>query len=632
MIRFITVLLLFFAQQAVFAQTLSKHIIDLSESGETLFFRNITSNKVEVKINHNTGDEKFLLLIAQDADKNKIIFKVINPSLLISPIFSYDERHWNPIKKSWFEGDEFYFECNFQNDIAYIWLVPPVEYIAPGSVIEKFKPLEPPYYDLSRLEAYVNSVVAHPLVEQVILGQSVQGRNIQQLTITNTSIPDSCKKSVWLQFRVHGNEMEQSYIFEGLVDYLLADDSLSLAPEMLDKIIFKLIPAINPDGIEMETRRNANNIDLNRIWVDSTNHEAEEPEVRCVHDALDDWVLNQGQKIYFAIDHHGWGKSRDGGYVTKTEVAGDAYVNEQNTFLSYLIHFDPWQQWDDWKFSDGQWGMARLALRRQHNLNILTAETTGVDRYDGSATNIENLQQQGPAFITAIYRYLYHIYFVDNKNNEVNSYPLSDSIFIRLEDEDANSSGLVFDSCTVTLISSSGDTENVVLNEKVAAKGIFYCDAGIPLTTAASTVNDGFLQVQDGDQVAVYYQDIDFPDDHCKGEAVIKSGSDVSRFADHIQPDDYNLFQNYPNPFNCKTSIRFNVTINAAELGKISLKIINLLGEEVKTLINKRLVPGMHTLEWDGTDNFGNIVSSGVYLYSFEGGNIRLINKLLLLK
>ena len=132
--------------------------------------------------------------------------------------------------------------------------------------------------------------------------------------------------------------------------------------------------------------------------------------------------------------------------------------------------------------------------------------------------------------------------------------------------------------------------------------------------------------------MTVVYQDIDFPDDHCEDEAVIKSGSDVSRFADHIRPDDYNLYQNYPNPFNCKTSIRFNVPINAAEQGRISLKVINLLGEEVKTLINKKLQPGMHTLEWDGTDNFGNIVSSGVYLYSFDGGNIRLINKLLLLK
>lgn len=106
------------------------------------------------------------------------------------------------------------------------------------AVIEKLKPTEPPYYDLSRLETYVDNVAAHPLVERVILGQSVQGRNIQMLTITNNSIPYSCKKSVWLQFRVHGNEMEQSYIFEGLVNYLISDDSLSLVPEILDRIIF----------------------------------------------------------------------------------------------------------------------------------------------------------------------------------------------------------------------------------------------------------------------------------------------------------------------------------------------------------------------------------------------------------
>lgn len=72
-----------------------------------------------------------LFLITQDANKDKIVFKVIDPPQLINPIFSYDEPHWYPIKKSWFEGEDFYFECNFQKDIAYIWLMPPAEYIAP---------------------------------------------------------------------------------------------------------------------------------------------------------------------------------------------------------------------------------------------------------------------------------------------------------------------------------------------------------------------------------------------------------------------------------------------------------------------------------------------------------------------
>ena len=76
------------------------------------------------------------------------------------------------------------------------------------------------------------------------------------------------------------------------------------------------------------------------------------------------------------------------------------------------------------------------------------------------------------------------------------------------------------------------------------------------------------------------------------------------------------------------SDIDFSPPGYAGKTGTIS----STLGEEVKTLINKRLKPGMHTLEWDGTDNFGNIVSSGVYLYSFDVGNIRLINKLLLLK
>ncbi|NIR48570.1 T9SS type A sorting domain-containing protein, partial [candidate division KSB1 bacterium] len=85
-----------------------------------------------------------------------------------------------------------------------------------------------------------------------------------------------------------------------------------------------------------------------------------------------------------------------------------------------------------------------------------------------------------------------------------------------------------------------------------------------------------------------------------------------------ITPDDYQLHQNYPNPFNPTTTISFVLPINKT----VSLKIYNSLGQEVRTLIDNRAYPeGSHTVQWDATNNHGNRVSSGVYIYKLIFGN-----------
>lgn len=74
------------------------------------------------------------------------------------------------------------------------------------------------------------------------------------------------------------------------------------------------------------------------------------------------------------------------------------------------------------------------------------------------------------------------------------------------------------------------------------------------------------------------------------------------------------LFQNYPNPFNPTTAIHFDLPQRA----NVSLKIYNLLGEEIRTLVSGSENAGFHTVSWDGLDDLGNQVSSGVYIYRLE--------------
>ena len=90
----------------------------------------------------------------------------------------------------------------------------------------------------------------------------------------------------------------------------------------------------------------------------------------------------------------------------------------------------------------------------------------------------------------------------------------------------------------------------------------------------------------------------------------------------------FNLAQNYPNPFNPSTTIEF--TVPAAT--NITLRVYNLLGQEVATLIDGKLNAGTHRLAWDGKNRQGFSVSTGVYLYRLVAGDRIETRKMLLLK
>ncbi len=88
------------------------------------------------------------------------------------------------------------------------------------------------------------------------------------------------------------------------------------------------------------------------------------------------------------------------------------------------------------------------------------------------------------------------------------------------------------------------------------------------------------------------------------------------------------LLQNYPNPFNPVTQIAFSLP----EASTVTLKIFNMLGEEVRTLVSGQLAAGVHSYVWDARDNNGNQVTSGVYIYKLTTGSATLVKKMSLLR
>ncbi len=93
-------------------------------------------------------------------------------------------------------------------------------------------------------------------------------------------------------------------------------------------------------------------------------------------------------------------------------------------------------------------------------------------------------------------------------------------------------------------------------------------------------------------------------------------------------PKAYALEQNYPNPFNPTTTITYDV----ATMGEIRLNIYNIIGQKVRTLVNQVQPAGRWSVVWDGRDDFGGAVTSGVYFYRLETSGVALTRKMVLLK
>ncbi len=98
------------------------------------------------------------------------------------------------------------------------------------------------------------------------------------------------------------------------------------------------------------------------------------------------------------------------------------------------------------------------------------------------------------------------------------------------------------------------------------------------------------------------------------------------------KPEDFQLMQNYPNPFNLETTIRFEIPNTEEQLIKVELRIYNLQGELIRILVNEEKTPGIYPVQWEGLDESGNDVATGVYLYRIRAGEFNSIKKMILLK
>ena len=95
-----------------------------------------------------------------------------------------------------------------------------------------------------------------------------------------------------------------------------------------------------------------------------------------------------------------------------------------------------------------------------------------------------------------------------------------------------------------------------------------------------------------------------------------------------VFPGEFQLAQNYPNPFNPFTTLPYELSENS----HVKITIFDMLGKEVKTLINKTQDAGSRSVIWNVTNDYGKPVSAGIYLYQIQAGGHLQTKKMVLLK
>ena len=97
---------------------------------------------------------------------------------------------------------------------------------------------------------------------------------------------------------------------------------------------------------------------------------------------------------------------------------------------------------------------------------------------------------------------------------------------------------------------------------------------------------------------------------------------------EELIPDEFALHQNYPNPFNPTTNISYDLPKNK----HVSLVIYDVMGRNIRSLINEKKSAGYYRVYWDAKNDIGEPVSAGMYIYTIEAGEFRSVKKMVLLK
>jgi hypothetical protein len=552
--------------------------------------------------------------------ESKFINVNVSSSDVNRPMYSYDNINFQRFSAS--ESPQInVFQKTFEQDTVY------VAYYTP--------------YTYSKLQQKIIEWKESVYVEVDTIGYSGQNFPMQEVRITDTTIPDENKFRVWIHSRTHPGETPSSYQFDGVIQKLLSNDEV--IQYYRENIVFHCIPFVNPDGVYFgKSRTNFDNVDLEREWNKPDNETA--AAVLALKNRLTE--INNEKVVSVFQNLHSQAASFCTFWIHSPGSTSDYFYSKEYQFANLNTSDNPYFFQPDYRESDLESYFPEGWLWNNYGEQVmaLTYETP----YDHYSSNIwvnnDNLYELGYRLVYAIGEYL----------------ELSHPKHLILDNDDAIASG--FWSVQNTGLEFYGDnfywtpagsgTKTITYTTGTIESGTYDIygwwttlsgsafDVQYKINAGGDNVTIQKTQTTNGGQwnfltEAVLNQSGQITitlNDSASGKVaadafrIIYRGQ-VTGTEEEIQPTDFVLYQNYPNPFNPATTIRFSL----ASPSDVQLRVFNALGELVKVLIDNRLAAGQHEVVFD-VSSTGKSISSGVYYYQLISGEFSLSKGMVLLK
>jgi hypothetical protein len=318
--------------------------------------------------------------------------------------------------------------------------------------------------------------------------------------------------------------------------------------------------------------------------------------------ALRDKLLN----LHFAVDYY------DDSDISESRVTGevvgahDLIIASESSSSSRLRHLMRWG------FSTPTINMEPASVQNSHHkLELIHAVATGngwMPKRDENGNKFKILDTDHP--LAAGFPAGQVLEVIPNPEEYVTQYPFAEGIL-----------GYMVDDIGVIPIASfntpDGDTALVICGIEVGTlnvDSVRFNERYVQFNFHSNTVPTWKAPIDSLFVAAINW--------------VLASPTKVADSRAIETPKDFRLFQNYPNPFNPTTAIEFDLK----KPQKIQLEIFNIVGKKMRTLANENFNSGRHSLVWDGKNDFGENLPSGIYLYALESPYEKVVRKMTLVK
>ena len=560
--------------------------------------------------------------------------KFINVNVITGPLFTQAMYSYNNMDFVRFSTEESpqsgIFQKIFEQDTVY------VSYYTP--------------YTFKYLQNRINEWKLSNYVRVDTIGLTDHLLPIQEIIITNPSVPNVEKKSVWIHARTHPSETPSSWHFDGIVQELLSNNDVT--NYYLDNIEFHLIPFTNPDGVYYgRSRTNYDGVDVESNW--DKDELSTTREVKILKARMKE--LNDIKPFSVFLNLHSQGDSWCTFWIHYPNSTSSYFYRREYQFANLNISDNPYFNYSDYSESNLRSVFPEGWLWNNYGDQVmaLTYETPYNNYHKDSSTVLvtnDNLFQIGKRTVYSLAEYLeishpkhylidnstaeftenYSIYDVNNEfySDDFAALEVNDNNYALYTAENLPSGNYDISAWWATGPGNSYDTK-------------FEISDGSNFSEISKTqkINGG-----QWNHLMSFEHKSDNPIEikvlgNTTGLVIADAfrliySSPVTSVNLEIIPSDFKLYQNYPNPFNPSTTIRYSVPSRIATFndgGNVILKVYDILGRLVTTLVDEYQSPGEYKVIFNAS-SLNNKLASGTYFYRLKiGGNLET-KKMVLIK